>query len=338
MLPGFENDLAAIKTLINTNISNTEALGSKNDFSEAENIKNKLCAIIQSVIELSDDTLTQSKIQLIKGAVSFIENSIKNINQNIARGIHENSFPARRQAVIDEMLKFSNNTIDSLTSILTAFQVKQLAEQISGTRIEELTRKLAILTTEAQSNIKDISKAYAQIQDKVIKSTIDTGHANFQNLEDTHSRHSTGWFIASIAAAILLTATIVYAFFVNHQLLFSSSTGAQPDIREVIVRISNNLLLIAIPSLLLRITLRRYNIERHLRITYAHRSSVLKQYPDFEVGIGDDAAAKNNLRIQVANFIFSDPVTGYIKDTEANDVNVNPIISIADKITDRRSG
>ena len=85
----------------------------------------------------------------------------------------------------------------------------------------------------------------------------------------------------------------------------------------------------------MRISLKKYNLERNLKIIYDHRATVLEQYKTFENSIGDDREAKNLFRLEIAKYIFTDPLTGYISDSQTTDLNVNPIVNIAEKLATR---
>ena len=72
------------------------------------------------------------------------------------------------------------------------------------------------------------------------------------------------------------------------------------------------------------------------RILYNHRESVLEQYRIFESVIGNDVNAKNQFRLEIAKFIFSDPVTGYVSDSKISELNINPIIITIEKLSAKK--
>ena len=67
------------------------------------------------------------------------------------------------------------------------------------------------------------------------------------------------------------------------------------------------------------------------RIVYDHRQTVLDQYRTFESAIGDDLEAKNQFRLEIAKFIFSDPITGYVRADTGSELNINPVIGTIEK-------
>jgi hypothetical protein len=61
---------------------------------------------------------------------------------------------------------------------------------------------------------------------------------------------------------------------------------------------------------------------------------VLDQYRSFEAGIGDDLEAKNQFRLEIAKYIFSDPQSAYSSTGKSSgtDININPVVSAVEKI------
>ena len=104
---------------------------------------------------------------------------------------------------------------------------------------------------------------------------------------------------------------------------------------EIITNVFKKILLIGLPALLMRICIKKYNLERNLKIIYDHRATVLEQYKNFENAIGDDREAKNLFRLEIAKYIFTDPITGYIGDSQVADLSVNPIVNIAEKLASK---
>ena len=80
----------------------------------------------------------------------------------------------------------------------------------------------------------------------------------------------------------------------------------------------------------LRIALTKYNQERHLRITYEHRTTVLKQYRSFEESMSNPSL-RDSFRFEIAKYVFSDPQTGYLDKDSSGEINFNPIISMAER-------
>ena len=86
----------------------------------------------------------------------------------------------------------------------------------------------------------------------------------------------------------------------------------------------------------LRLCLSKFNVERNLQIIYSHRQTVLDQFGYFDSAIAE-AGAKNQFRLEVAKFIFSDPVTGYIAQNSGSELNINPVVGMMEKIVKTKS-
>ena len=87
-------------------------------------------------------------------------------------------------------------------------------------------------------------------------------------------------------------------------------------------------LLLTLPSILLKISLNKYNTERNLKILYSHKVSVINQAQIYIDDIGDKIEmqqAKNEYRLELAKILFSDPETGYIKPDKSSDVGISPV-------------
>jgi len=97
-------------------------------------------------------------------------------------------------------------------------------------------------------------------------------------------------------------------------------------------------LVISTPAVFMQLALSKFSLERNLRIIYDHRETVLTQYRNFETAIGDDAPAKQQFRLEIAKYIFSDPVTGYIGAAAASEVTINPVIGMIERVVSGKSG
>ena len=132
----------------------------------------------------------------------------------------------------------------------------------------------------------------------------------FDGLRKNHLDRENKWFVTSIIFSIILVVLLIVFFFHKNEL---GTTNA------LIVYYVKKIALISVTAI--------------LRIIYDHRATVLEQYKIFEGAIGDDEAAKNQFRLEIAKYIFSDPDSGYNKDAKNENLNVSPIFQLADKFT-----
>ena len=187
----------------------------------------------------------------------------------------------------------------------------------------EKTNKNLLQTKEM---IIDAKKMLGDISDLSLVKTLKESAGSFDILRESHSKYGKRWFIAFCISVCLIVGSVVLLFLID----FSSSSTS-----EIITNIFKKILLIGLPALLMRISIKKYNLERNLKIIYDHRATVLEQYKNFENSIGDDREAKNLFRLEIAKYIFTDSVTGYIGDSQVADLSVNPIVNIAEKLASR---
>ncbi|MCP4259128.1 MAG: hypothetical protein GY774_16710 [Planctomycetes bacterium] len=200
--------------------------------------------------------------------------------------------------------------------------------------LEKLTNNSSILKeleADAKSRLKNISqkeidasKALDNITDKVMHKGIEESAANFNQHRSHHSKIEKIWLYVFIVLSVLTAGAIGFVVFWK----FDTQNNL-----NIISSIFQRILIISAPSIFLKISLSKYQLERNLRIIYDHRSTVLEQYKTFENAIGDDTEAKNKFRLEIAKYIFSDPNTGYISQSKNSEVSINPIINMAEKAT-----
>ncbi|HWS73354.1 MAG TPA: hypothetical protein VN605_14675, partial [Thermoanaerobaculia bacterium] len=149
--------------------------------------------------------------------------------------------------------------------------------------------------------------------------------SSFGALADEHARTATRWFWSFTVASVIVLLAVLWAA------ATPTLAGSVPLVTAGIFR---KLLVISASAAFLRLCLGKYNAERNLKIIYEHRSAVLSQYRVFESAIGDDLegrTAKNQLRIEIAKYIFNDPATGYVSSDAAADINISPVIGTVER-------
>lgn len=85
-------------------------------------------------------------------------------------------------------------------------------------------------------------------------------------------------------------------------------------------------------SVVAKISLGKYNVERNLRIIYEHRMKLMNQYDDFDKEINDQEV-KTKLKIDMMKYLFTDPYTGLLNNHNANDLAVSPIVNIIESLS-----
>ncbi|WP_414431296.1 hypothetical protein [Alcanivorax sp. IL2] len=169
---------------------------------------------------------------------------------------------------------------------------------------------------QAKSYLNDIRSKYIEVQkllDHSRKEIIDRQLADsalsFSELYCTHKRHEENWFWAFFASCfvMLLIVTTIYTSNVSN---YSGN--------ELLMVVFKKILLISAGATFMKVTYSRFQSERNLGILYNHRQKVLQQYKGFEAAIGDDSNAKNEFRLEIAKYIFSDPGQNKSSDVDMN--------------------
>lgn len=263
----------------------------------------------------------------IQKQLDGFNNQINSINQIVEKGIHNQNFPDQRTKKLEQ---FSNiydsykEQIFEIERVIRLFKHEELItdSEALGQALDEAKRKI----DEVDKEYKDAKKTLGDIRDLSMVKSLKESAGTFEKLRSNHSGQEKTWrnvFWASLLGTLVAVIIIVL-------IDFDTSTVA-----TVIGDAIKKLLIISVPALLTKVSLKKYNLERNLIILYSHRATVLKQYQNFENAIGDDQDAKNSFRLEIAKYIFSDPQTGYIGDGKSNEVSVNPIINLAERMASK---
>ncbi len=332
-----EKDLQQLKDevtkLRNKNISN-EDMGIQNNYIEAENIKNEITDIHLKIISDIENysqnipkRLTENYINIIRSHLSAFNGQVTNIEKLIKKGVHTPEYPGNRNNYIADFQQNETPFLNQLFNIENVFKLEKLSELLNDndqfkTRIENAKTDLS----EIDNMIKDAKQKLGDISDVSLIKTLKESAGSFDKLRENHSKFEKRWFTAFCISIILIFISVVLIFTID---LNGNSTS------QIIANLIKKVLIIGVPALMMRISLKKYNLERNLKIIYDHRATVLEQYKTFENSIGDDREAKNLFRLEIAKYIFTDPMTGYISDSQTTDLNVNPIVNIAEKLATR---
>lgn len=306
-------------------------LGRKDDFSEANNYKNKqidylleLTKEYESLLPNIPDSLKSPFETSLKNYISNIKNYIEQVKALVAQGVYNPQFPSARTQYIQYFKKEEYFSDQSFLNYLTFIS----NYKISNTDYNKKNSEKEKLTDEIYKNIrkseKEINEILEKFRDKISKKVISDVENSFLTLKHEHNKIEIRWFIGSIASLIfLILGVIISTFFFDPP----ESNG----VGLLIKYIFEKTILILLPTALVKICLTKYQTERHLKILYSHRSAVLSQYSEFEKAIGESVEAKNAFRLEIAKYLFSDPQTGYIKENSNSDLNFNPVISVLEK-------
>jgi hypothetical protein len=312
-------------------------LGTTSGFHDAEREKTEVCKYVIAIIEKAQRYLGQlnsaavaEAAQHIRSALNEIDAQIKNIDQVVKGGVHDPSFPGRRTDHTARIAKQSKALQKNLSPLDLSIRVAELGSVVTKEYLETSERELTQHVEEAKRLAGEAKKVLDAVQAKTVQKGVEESAGTFSELKEHHSGYATVWGV------LLFLASLGLIWAVHEALVFQVNPD---DTLGGLVGFLKRLALISIPAVFMRLTLVKYNAERNLRIIYGHREKVLDQYRTFEAGIGDDVDAKNQFRLEIAKYIFSDPATGYTGAASAagTEINISPILSGLDRIARQKS-
>ena len=175
---------------------------------------------------------------------------------------------------------------------------------------------------EIRSRSKEAEKILDHSQKRLIEKQISDSALGFSDLFSSHKEHERNWFFSFVASCFFMLIIILSIY--NERVPIGSNA-------EIAFIFFKKILLISAAASAIKITLGKYNSERRLTILYKHREKVLQQYKGFEAGIGEDAEAKNEFRMEIAKYIFSDP-SFEERNNENSKMSIGPSYKVIEKI------
>lgn len=326
--------LDSVRSFRAEDISHSE-LGTANGFQRAQDVKNYVCDFFIRILEMARATGDQVTLIVLAQGVEAIRREgsalraiITEIDRLAGEGVHTGQFPGARERQIENLEERIRQIQISLQPLDSALRIASLEGQGSEVRNLEAQLRNAIGSIDSQLNqvttkALDADKILNNLRDRVMTKGIDEAHANFAMLRQNHTTNEKYWFVAFLVSALVTLAAVLYVGFVP-----LNAQGTYPLVSMIIRRV----LVISTPAVFMQLALSKFSLERNLRIIYDHRETVLAQYRNFETAIGDDAPAKQQFRLEIAKYIFSDPVTGYIGAAAASEVTINPVIAMIERV------
>lgn len=313
-----------------------ENLGSDSHFVSAHNIKEEIIALVEQILTLipqhSDqipESIVQSFFTIMNSKLNELEDRCNQIVSLIGKGIHNQDFPQQRNQQLSEFERMQASAIRELYNIKEKYELIILRNMLnSNETISKAISESKDNLKESEKLLVDSKKILGDIRDVSFVKTLKESAGSFDILRKNHTTYQKNWFITFSSSIALIIASV---------LIIISSDVKYNSTNELIVMLVKKILFIGLPALLARISLKKYNIERNLKIIYDHRATVLEQYTHFENAIGDDPEAKNRFRLEIAKYIFSDPNTGYLEDHSSSDLSVNPIFNLAENYVRKQS-
>lgn len=307
-----------------------DELGSALGFHEAQALKRQVADYfidiltrLREVRANVDDVLTVHVVDFINGEGRALGSIETEIERMVREDLNTPQFPGRRDSQVSSLRERIQKAKLHLQPYDAVIRSRQLERQFDSTALGELERAAKEQLAQLTETVGEARKVLANVQAPVMEKGVTDAKSRFEDLRRGHGYHAQGWFVVFTIAAGLT------AWAAGHAAL---TLWTAADAPEAIIAVFKKLLMISLPAVLMRVALAKYNLERNLGIVYAHREAVLAQYRTFEAAIGNDTAAKNQFRLEIAKYIFSDPVTGYVTADGGAEVNINPVIGLLDKM------
>ena len=230
---------------------------------------------------------------------------------------HAESIKARFEKIIGEANAEYQLPVFAFLDALDA-QPKLAGHEAIADREETL----ASLELRAAKVVEEAEGAGAKFLEAIGKKAVDDSLRTFEGRE---ARHSTAERFWGMAVAAVVGVAITYSLWFFCREVPSEQVAIGKFVAE-------NLLALTAITALLRLTVKRWSLERNLAVLYAHRVASLAHYRTLNDSIPEsEAGTKGALRLQVMQMIYSDPATGYREDS-SSDISINPAVTVLDRI------
>lgn len=270
---------------------------------------------------LAKDVLVQVRAQLKE--LLDLAQQVNSLAQHVTQA---GDYSQRRERILKS---FHNahaklrRTLHPLDSQLDLLDLRaQLIESQTPKGAEDARKEAEEILENARASADQIQAMLADSQRASTQRNVDIASVGFGNMLEKHQKFARWWFGGMCVFASLTIWAVIHILFVGE--------GPANYTESIVPYIFKKILMIAAPVAALKLCLSKFNLERNLQILYDHRQTVLDQYPAFDNAIADDDA-KNQFRLEVAKFIFSDPATGYLAQKSGSELNINPVIGAVEK-------
>lgn len=324
----FEKLRSQVKKELDSDISQQE-LGTANGFFDLEEPKQALLSLAKRLLDRLEAIAGDIEpmflgwlLAELTNPLSVIQTTRGEIDRLVKGGVNEARYPPSRKALIQKAIKQIRDAHTKLREAEQYIAVQEVKAALGETGLPELQAEAASKQEEATKVLAEVSTVLENLREKASEKAVATGKSGFDVLAARHGKHQIGWFIGFLVFAL---ATLL-------SVLFTVVTAIPPgDWPETLSAIFKRVLGISVLGVAARACLAKFNVERHLKVTYDHRGTVLEQFRTFEAAIGDtDPAAKNAFRLEIAKYIFTDPQTGLANPGQA-DFNVAPVINLLER-------
>jgi cell wall-associated NlpC family hydrolase len=274
--------------------------------------------------ELSSQN-TQSVLEAIVAQMTDISAHIQQIRQ-LAKQVNTPDFPSLKKGQLKYFRTIRADFDSKALAMSTDLRLRDLEHRLSEGAFDTAQAQVDAAVAKAESASTKIEAILNAARTRAAQDGVDTAVTGFGVLQKRHRFLASCWF----GGVVVFGAAVVVA--VSYSIFGPPPEGA--DNLTLVAYVFKRVLAISAPLAGMRMCLSKFNLERNLQIVYDHRQTVLNQYPNFDRAIAENEA-KNQFRLEVAKFIFSDPDTGYVPDTGGAELNINPVIGAIEKATSK---
>jgi hypothetical protein len=230
---------------------------------------------------------------------------------------HSDSIRTRYEKVTQDL----NDKYElSVSAFIDALEVAD--SRINDQELEDRRASLDIVEQRMNEVIAAAERSEAKFLETIGRKVVDDSIGTFSARADQHTKMETTW--GKRAAGVAAGAAVYTIWFFARPI--------PEDQFRLGKFIAENLLALTAFTALLRLSIRRWNLERNLAVLYAHRVAALNHYRTLSDSIPEaEADTRGTLRLQVMQMIYSDPATGY-REESASDISITPAVTVLDRI------
>jgi len=178
--------------------------------------------------------------------------------------------------------------------------------------------------------VKQASQVLEAFRNKAAERAYQESVQNYGQASRRHGFRELLWGIGFAIASLLFAASVMATVFWGQELFpVSGDPLFKPSGFDRFAATAKQMLFVGVFVFFVKITLTKYNAERHLRILYDHRLAALEHLKAFEVAI--DGPDRSSLRLEAAKMLLSDPASSYASKGDATEVNISPRFSGIDR-------
>lgn len=291
---------------------NVEAICSNSNFGELnfQPVVSLLKSMVSEILELEDldykANLTQSEVNQIDSA----RNNLKNyINQIENFSIAQPNASQTRDGIIQNLQSYYQNSFASQTRqpLLYLRDKIRLNTKSSETEYRKLASELQKLVTEVKAEKEKLKIDQESIKQQ--KGIVSSQYlSQFFNKESNDSKQESIILKTKFDTLTILISMMVIGMFIVYILFIRKLGDDSLKIEFGIISAT----LVAITFFYLRVTLREYNITKHIQISNKHRSNVAGTLEGLLSQVEQDSELKSSLIKEASVAIFQAESTGYL--------------------------